>query len=415
MTTFELISILILFSALFSYLNFKVIKLPHTIGLMVVALGFSVLLFPLNYIFPNALNTVKNLVQEFEFSNLLLNVMLCYLLFAGSFHTDYSSLKKEKLSISVFALVSVLLCVAIIGGSLYYILRGFDLQPSIWSCCLFGALISPTDPIAVLGILSKSKMPERIKNNIVGESLFNDGVGVVVFLVLAEIINKGADQVTFFDATRLFAIEAGGGILYGLILGYLMHILLKSIDHYQTELLVTLSAVTSGYIGAQHLHVSGPLAMVVAGLMVGNYSRHIAMSNITEEYIDKFWEIVDELLNAFLFVLMGVAILLINIKPSYWYIAIIAVLIGLVARYISLFLPFMIIKKRSQLPNETPFLMTWGGLRGGLSIAMALSIQKSLPEKDLWLFITYIIVIFSIVIQALSLPKILNRMYRNEG
>jgi monovalent cation:H+ antiporter, CPA1 family len=411
MTTFELISVLILCSAVFSYLNFRFIKLPHTIGLMAIALCFSICLFPLNYIFPNALSTVKSLVGDFGFSDLLLNVMLCYLLFAGSFHTDYTQLKKEKLSITVFALVSVMLSVMLIGGGMYFILRGFGFESTIWSCLLFGALISPTDPIAVLGILSKSNLPERIKNNIVGESLFNDGVGVVVFLVIAEVINRGVDQVTFFDAIKLFGIEAGGGLAYGLALGYIMHVLLKSIDHYQTELLITLAVVTSGYIGAQYLHISGPLAMVVAGLMAGNYSRHIAMSNITEEYIDKFWEIVDELLNAFLFVLMGVAVLLINIQSVYWYIALITVVLGLVARYIALLVPFWFFRKRSQLPKETPLLMTWGGLRGGLSIAMALAIQKSLPEKDLWLFTTYIIVIFSIMVQALTLPKLIAKIY----
>jgi CPA1 family monovalent cation:H+ antiporter len=412
MNTFELISVLFLFSACFSYLNFKIIKLPHTIGLMATSLLFSLLIFPLNFIFPEALSTVKDLVGEFEFSDLVLNVLLCYLLFAGSFHTNLNDLKKEKLSITVFALVSVLLCVALVGSSLFFLLRGGGFTPSIWSCLLFGALISPTDPIAVLGILSKSKMPERIKTNIIGESLFNDGVGVVIFLVIAQIINQGTENVTFLDAIKLFAIEAGGGMLFGLLLGYIVHFLLKSINHYQTELLITLAAVTTGYIAAQHLHISGPLAMVVAGLMTGNFSRHTAMSNLTEEYIDKFWEIVDEMLNAFLFVLMGVEILMINIGAKYWSMALAAVILCLLARYISVGIPYLMIRKKSGLPKETPLLMTWGGLRGGLSIAMALSIQKSLPEKDLWLFSTYIIVIFSIIVQALSLTPLLNRLYK---
>jgi CPA1 family monovalent cation:H+ antiporter len=412
MNTFELISLLFLFSAAFSYLNFKIIKLPHTIGLMATSLLFSLLIFPLNFIFPEALSTVKDLVGEFEFSDLVLNVLLCYLLFAGSFHTNLNDLKKEKLSITVFALVSVLLCVALVGSSLFFLLRGGGFTPSIWSCLLFGALISPTDPIAVLGILSKSKMPERIKTNIIGESLFNDGVGVVIFLVIAQIINQGTENVTFLDAIKLFAIEAGGGMLFGLLLGYIVHFLLKSINHYQTELLITLAAVTTGYIAAQHLHISGPLAMVVAGLMTGNFSRHTAMSNLTEEYIDKFWEIVDEMLNAFLFVLMGVEILMINIGAKYWSMALAAVILCLLARYISVGIPYLMIRKKSGLPKETPLLMTWGGLRGGLSIAMALSIQKSLPEKDLWLFSTYIIVIFSIIVQALSLTPLLNRLYK---
>jgi CPA1 family monovalent cation:H+ antiporter len=412
MNSFELIAVLLICAATFSYLNFRYVRLPHTIGLMAVALGFSLLLLPLNIIFPQALVAVKDLVAAFEFSDLVLNILLCYLLFAGSFHTNFNELRQEKWNITLFALLSTLLCVLMIGAGMYGILRGLNIETSFWSCLLFGSLIAPTDPIAVLGILAKSKMPERIRTNIVGESLFNDGVGVVIFLVLVKIIYQGTDKVSGWDALSLFMVEAGGGLLFGLGIGYILHRLLKSIDHYQTELLITIAVVTGAYLVAQRLHISGPLAMVVAGLMTGNFSRHSAMSDVTEAYIDKFWEIVDEMLNAILFVLMGVAVLLIRVETWFWGLALAAIGVCLFARFLSVGIPYWLTRRWNKLPSETPLLMTWGGLRGGLSIAMALSIQKSLPEKDLWLFITYGIVIFSILIQALSLSPFLKRLYR---
>ncbi|MCB9033707.1 MAG: sodium:proton antiporter [Chitinophagales bacterium] len=413
MEAFHLISFLILITAILAYINHRYIKLPTTIGLMLLSLLMSLLVFPITHFFPGFLTTAQNIVNSFEFSELVLDVFLCYLLFAGAYHTNYSDLAKEKLSVSAFAFIGVFVCTFLVGIGIYYILQWIGYDASIWSCLLFGSLISPTDPIAVLGILADSKMPNRIKTNIIGESLFNDGIGVVIFISIATILSNGVEQASVIGFLKLFALEAGGGVALGIVIGYIVYKLLKSIDHYQTEMFITLAAVTTGYVAAQQLHISGPLAMVVAGLFIGNRARGgVAMSDATEQYIDKFWHMLDELLNALLFVLIGLEVLVVEIKSSYWIIAILGLILMLVARYISVSIPYLLVNKKSKLPKETPFLMTWGGLRGGLSIAMALSISKSLPEKDLWVFVTYIIVLFAIIVQATTLKKILNKLYK---
>lgn len=411
MTAFELISFLVVITALLSYINHRYIKLPQTIGLMTLSLLFSLLIFPATLVFPGIVNEVKALVNQFEFSKLVLDILLCYLLFAGAFHTNYNGLKKEMRNVASFALLGTILCTLMVGFALHYALTLFDIYANIWSCLLFGALISPTDPIAVLGILTKSKIPDRIKTNIIGESLFNDGIGVVLFISIAQIVANGVNSNSFNDFIKLFALEAFGGIVFGIVLGYVVYFVLKSIDHYPTELMVTLAAVTAGYALAHYLHVSGPLAMVVVGLITGSRAREDAMSIQTESYIDKFWEMIDELLNAFLFVLIGMEVLVVRVEPNYWPIAAMALIIVLIARYASIKIPYLFRKKSNGLPTETPLLMTWGGLRGGISIAMALAIDKATPEKDLWIFITYLVVIFSITIQASTLPRLIKRIY----
>jgi CPA1 family monovalent cation:H+ antiporter len=413
MSTFELISVLVLASALLSYVNFKLVKLPQAIGLMVLSLGLSILLIPLDHIFPHLLATVKARVALFEFSNTLLNIMLCFFLFSAAYHANVADLRKEKGTIAIFASAGVVLCTLATGTLLYLVLTLFDFRVGLLSCLLFGALISPTDPIAVLGILAKSRVPVRIKTNIIGESLFNDGIGVVVFISVLHMTQSASGHGGVLEFFELFLIEALGGLLFGLVLGYLVYILLKSIDHYQTELLITLAAVMAGYAGARHLHVSGPLAMVVAGLFTSAKARENAMSTATVEYVDKFWKTIDELLNAFLFVLIGIEVILISVRRDFWFLSAVAIVVVLLSRFLSVLVPYLATKKWSGLPRETPVLMTWGGLRGGLSIAMALTIQRSLPEKDLWIFATYMLVIFSLAVQAISLKYVLRHYYGN--
>ncbi|GAB4053933.1 cation:proton antiporter [Spirosoma litoris] len=412
MDLFTVITLLIVASAVFAYLNTKLLKLPDAIGIMVCSLGFSVLLLGLNSIYPDQLASVRQTVAGINFGKALFDVMLSFLLFAGAFHTDSAKLKVERRSVMLFAFVGVLLSTFLVGSGLYLLTRHLDLALSFPLCLLFGALISPTDPIAVLGILSKFKLPDSVKLNIVGESLFNDGVGVVVFASIYRIVLNGVDSVSAGEIALLFLEEAGGGVVFGIALGYGMFLVLRSINHYQTEVIVTVAGVMGGYLLAQKLHISGPLAMVVTGLMVGGHSRRQdAMSQLTEEYVDKFWELVDGILNALLFVLIGVELLLIDFQITQWSIYLLVVLLVLVARYLAILIPFTLAHRWLDLDRNAPVMLTWGGLRGGLSIAMALSIDGSLPQKEFIVTITYAVVLFSVIVQGLTMERLIRRLY----
>jgi CPA1 family monovalent cation:H+ antiporter len=379
---------------------------------MLVALLFASLLQLLHLVAPHLYLFTESMVKEIDFSDTLLNVMLSFLLFAGSFHTDVSLLHKERGSIMLFSFVGVIVSTFITGSLLSFVLQWIKLPIDYLYCLLFGALISPTDPIAVLGILAKSKkVPEKAKINIVGESLFNDGVGVVIFLSLLEVIRSGPEKFEISDVALLLLEEAGGGIVYGFLLGYLMFRLLKSIDDYETELIITLAGVMGGYLLANVLHVSGPLAMVVAGLLTGSKSRKLAMSDITQTYIDKFWELIDVLMNAVLFVLMGLYLLVLDLNTTYLLVGLISIPLVLIARYFSIRLPLLFFQKWMDIDRKMVTLMTWGGLRGGLSIAMALSLP-SFHLRNIFVEITYCIVLFSVLVQGLTIEKLVRRLYK---
>ena len=412
MDLFTLITLLIVVAALFAYLNTRFLKLPDAIGIMVVSLGFSLALVALRWVQPAWFALARHTVQEIKFDQVLFDVMLSLLLFAGAFHTDAAKLKVERYSVMLFALAGVLLSTGLIGTGLYYLGEWLGLGLSYPLCLLFGALISPTDPIAVLGILARFKqLPDSVKMNIVGESLFNDGVGVVVFATLYRIVLGGPESIGAGGIAWLFVEEAGGGVLFGLALGYGLYRLLRSINHYQTEVILTLAAVMGGYLLAQRLHVSGPLAMVVAGLLVGDQARQDAMSHQTEEYVDKFWELIDVILNALLFVLIGVELLVIKFEHSYWLISGLAVVLVLAARYVAVWLPYRLTRRWLSLDKNAPLMMTWGGLRGGISVALALSITDAVPHKGLIVAITYAVVLFSVIGQGLTLEKLIRRLY----
>jgi monovalent cation:H+ antiporter, CPA1 family len=409
---FYFISGVIVLTAVFAYLNKKLLGLPATIGLMLLSTIFSLILIVINHFSPNTLHPLINLINELDFSKIVLDVLLCFLLFAGAMHTDYNQMRHNRKSIVLFAFASVILSTFLIGTCIYYISMLFHIPINYLYALLFGALISPTDPIAVLGILTKANVPKSAEINIVGESLFNDGIGVVVFISLLTIINDGIESVKITDILILFMQEAAGGVILGLITGYIIFILLKSIDDYETEVIITLAAVLGGNWLAHTIHVSGPLAMVVAGLMTGHKSKNEAMSDTTRLYVDKFWHLIDVLMNAILFVLIGLKILSINFEWDYFVMAICVIPFLLACRYIALIIPYSLSKKWLHVSKQTIKLMTWGGLRGGLSIAMALSLPQTVPVRDELVFMTYIAVFFSIFVQGLTVEKFARKLYK---
>ncbi len=406
----ELVAICLVLTALLAYINFRFIHLPITIGLMVTSLGLSLFVIILDFAgidFGMHLS-MENMLRNIDFSAVLMQGMLSFLLFAGALHIDLTELKFYRWQILVLAFFSTLLSTFIIGLSAWTALPIFGIQLPLIYCLLFGALISPTDPIAVMGILKVAGIPKNLELVISGESLFNDGVGVVIFSILMGILLLGK-MPTLHEGLGLLAHEAGGGLLYGLLLGYITFILLRSIDNYQVEVMITLAAVMGGYILASKLHVSGPLAMVVAGLIVGNHDREFAMSQTTRLYVDMFWEMIDDILNAVLFVLIGMEVLLIAFSWNIALSGLIMIIITLIARAITVWLPVHFFTNYFNLPKGAGLVLTWGGLRGGISVALALSLPFG-EERDIVLSLTYCIVVASILIQGLTIGKLAKRI-----
>ena len=407
MNYFLITTILILLSALFGYLNTRFIKLPNTIGLTVITIVFTLAIFALSAVDSTLLNAERYIISQIDFKSLLLDIMLGFLLFAGALHTDLEKLKAQRWPVLAFATFGVLASTFLIGGATYFLLPWLGLQVPFLYCLLFGALISPTDPIAVLGILKKVGAPEKLEIKIVGESLFNDGVGVVVFLTLFGLAGGGGESISALEIIELFAVEVFGGLLLGIALGWITFRMMQSIDDYAIEVIITLAAVMTGIVLAQYLHVSAPLAMVAAGLMVGGkHVRSRAMSKTTEEYVDRFWELIDVLLNTILFVLIGMEILVLDLEPTYILAGALMIPIALICRHISLFLPVKFFEHRLDFIPQTHLVMTWGGLRGGISIALALGLTSEM-YRDIFLVITYIVVIFSIIVQGLSVGSLI--------
>jgi len=410
MGIFHLLSILIVLSAGFAYINFRVFKLPNSIGLMLVSLIFSLLILLAGFYFPSFKDWVAIRLNSINFSELLLEGMLSFMLFAGAINIRYGDLKNEKLTIILFSTISVILSTFIIGFSAFYLLIFFDIKVSLINALLFGALISPTDPIAVLSILKKAGISKSLETKIAGESLFNDGVAVVIFITILKLAQPGVEFETA-GVFLLFGQEAFGGIILGMALGLCGYKLFASIDNYQVEVLITLAIVMGGYTLAHYIHVSGPLAMVVAGLITGNHSKNFGMSVITTEYIDKFWELIDEILNAILFVLIGLELLVIQANQTIFIVAFILIAIVIVTRYISVWIPSIAIRQKEKITRRTLLILTWGGLRGGISIALALSIKPEF-NRDIWVTITYVIVCFSILIQGVTIGKFAEKLSR---
>ncbi|REG89142.1 cation:proton antiporter [Winogradskyella sediminis] len=412
MDYYSIATILIVLSAVFGYINEKFLKLPITIGLMVITIVFTVVLVGIAQFDDTLLVQERAFISLIDFETVLLDIMLSFLLFAGALHTNFNQLKVQRWPIMAFATVGVLVSTFLVGIVMFYVLKIMNLNVDFIYCLLFGALISPTDPIAVLGILKKAGAPKKLETKIVGESLFNDGVGVVVFLTIFAIAAKPDAAIEISDIATLFGQEVIGGIVLGLFLGWITYRLMRSIDSYEIEVILTLATVMGGTMVAHQFHLSAPLAMVTAGLIVGNDTvRNSAMSETTELYVDKFWELVDVLLNTILFVMIGMEMLVLSLDGKFIYAGLLAIPLILMCRYISLWLPIKFFEKRLDFVPKTNLIMTWGGLRGGISIALALSLTDAM-HRELFLVITYVVVVVSIVGQGLSVGPIIKRLTR---
>lgn len=409
MDYYFIITALISLAAVFGYINVRFLKLPNTIGLMLITIVYTLVVFALSAFDDTLLQAEVVFIKQIDFKELLMDHMLSFLLFAGALHTNFQQLKVQRWPILLFSTLGVLTSTFLVGAAMFFLLNAFGLEVAFIYCLLFGALISPTDPIAVLGILKKAGVPKKLETKIVGESLFNDGVGVVVFLTIYQIAS-GTGDTSFIDVAQLFGIEVIGGVLLGLALGWVTFRMLRSIDDFDIEVIITLALVMLGTVLAHKIHVSAPLAMVTAGLVVGNDTiRDSAMSETTEQYVDKFWELIDILLNAVLFVLIGMEMLVLVFNGKYITAGLIAIPVVLLCRYISLFIPVNIFKKKLDFVPKTNLVMTWGGLRGGISIALALGLSEEM-HRELFLVITYIVVVFSILVQGLTIEPLVKQL-----
>lgn len=407
----DIIALLITLTALFSYLNRRFIKLPTTIGVMVLAMLLSLMLMSLGELgYAPVEQRAEAIIASIDFNQVLMDGMLSLLLFAGALHVDLEELARKKWPIGVLATVGVVASTFLVGIASWVVLNLlFGISISLLYCLLFGALISPTDPIAVLGILKSAGAPKSLEIKIAGESLFNDGIAVVVFAILLSLALGGA-EVTLGSVLLLFAEEALGGIVFGLVIGYLAYLLLRSIDSYDVEILITLALVLGGYALAIHLHVSGPIAMVVAGLMIGNHGRRLAMSETTREHLDAFWEMIDEILNAVLFVLVGLEVAILTFERDYLLASLLIVPLVLLARLVCVGIPMTVMRRwfGFEFTPHAIKIMTWGGLRGGISVALALSLPAG-PERHIVLALTYIVVLFSILVQGLTVGPLIRK------
>ena len=405
----DFVAVLLVLAAAFSYLNHRFLRLPTTVGLTALTLLASLAAVAAGLVFPAVEHRAAGFARQIDFNQAVLHGMLGFLLFAGALRIDLGDLARQKGTVALLATAGVVVSTLLVGGMAWgvFALLGVPVRPVY--CLLFGALISPTDPIAVLALLKRLGAPRPLEVTIAGESLFNDGVGVAVFLGLLEVAVNGHG----FDPGRLAALflrEALGGAAFGLAAGYLVYRLLKSVDDYQVEVLLSLALVAGGYALADALHLSGPIAMVVAGLLIGNHGRLFAMSETTCQHLDVFWELIDEVLNAVLFVLLGLEVLAVTFTGRYLVAGLLAVPAVLLARFLSAGL----LRRLAPVERGAVRVLTWGGLRGALSVAMALSLPRgvageAVPERDLILVVTYVVVVFSVLVQGLTIGPLTRR------
>jgi len=421
MDILELTTILLSLASIFSIINLRLLKMPQTIGLMILALILSILVTVVGIVFPNVFETVSQLTKEFDFSLVLINVMLPFLLFAGAISINLKDLLEDKLTILLLASFGVFFSTFVVGSGLFWIIQQplFGLNEiglSFVDCLLFGALIAPTDPIAVLALLKNMNLSSKTKTVIAGESLFNDGIGVVIFLTLLNVKLEGFENITAMSVGTLFIKEVFGGVLLGIFFGYFGLKLLKYIEneYVELEVLITLSLVLVVSLIAFKFHLSGPIAVVILGLFLNQNidSDHEkeGLQKAMGDYVYKFWHLLDETLNAILFILIGLEIILIfeSFNISYLFISILIIIVCVLSRFIGVKLPILLLSIKKSFEKNTALIITWGGLRGGLSVALALNLPDSIGEgKSLILFLTYAVVLFTILGQGLTIKKLI--------
>jgi CPA1 family monovalent cation:H+ antiporter len=414
MAIFDVLAVLMILAATFGWVNDRYIRLPITVGVMAIGLALSLALIALSLIHPPIKADAERLLAAIDFDQLLLHGALGFLLFAGALHIELGDLRAHRASIGVLAVVGTILSAVIVGGLCWLFTRPMDLGLTFFHCLLFGALISPTDPIAVLGMLKSLGAPRHLEVQIAGESLFNDCAGVVLFLALLQFGDRAMSDAgsLAIDLLVLVAREVLGGAAFGLLLGLLAYLMLKRIDNYQVEILISLALVTAGYAWAERLHLSAAITTVTAGLLMGNQGRAFAMSDRTRQHLDTFWELIDEVLNALLFVLLGLEVLALPVRREYVVAGVLAIPAVLLARFVATGLSIQLVRVVIAPAPHTVKLLTWSGLRGGLAVALALVLRDHLPARqaDVLLVMTYFVVVFSILVQALSM-KPLVRLY----
>ncbi len=399
-------SALIVLASIFSYLNYRFLKLPSTIGIMVIAIVVSIFLVSFGEtVLPKTYGHLHNLMTSIDFTEVLMGAMLNFLLFAGGIHININDLREQFLPVVIFSTVGVVISTFVVGFGMYYLLPFVGLPLPFIYCLLFGALISPTDPVAVLSILKQASVSKSLETKVAGESLFNDGMAVVVFTVVLQLAIGKEIDLTVESIGLLLIKEAGGGIVLGVILGWVTSRLMREVDDYIISVLVTLSVVMGGYLIARQMHISGPLTMVAAGLFMGNFNVKFKMKSITQDYLIKFWELIDEILNAVLFLFIGFELLMIKDLRDFMIPGLAAIVIVLLARVISIWGPTKFMKRT--FSPQTVKVLIWGGIRGGVSIALAMSIPKN-EYSEIILSITYCVVVFSIIVQGLTIAKVAN-------
>ncbi|HVW94894.1 MAG TPA: sodium:proton antiporter [Mucilaginibacter sp.] len=406
MGLFLIIALLVIVSAFYSYVNARYIRLPGTIGIITIAIIVSVITIVIDKLDPSIAGYLTILARHINFSGTVLNIMLGFLLFAGSFNSNTKRLKRELRPVFILSTLSVLLSAAAFGALFYYGTMLFNIHMSFVYCLLFGALISPTDPVAVGAIIRHSKLPTNLSTIISGESLFNDGVGLVLFITILEAIRSGVNNVDFARTAILFVREVFGGVGLGIILGFFAFRLMRSVTDFQTIVLVSLSVVMSVSVIASYLHLSIPLAVVSAGLVMGNRTINLDEKERSHEALEKFWRLVDEMLNTILFVMIGLQMVNLPYITNYWLTGGIAIVVILIARWISVVLPLIFLRRSLNVTFKSINILTWAGVRGAISIALALSLPYS-PYRHVILCGAYFIVIFSVVVQGLTLNRLI--------
>jgi len=399
-------SALIVLASIFAYLNYRFLKLPSAIGIMVIAIVVSIILVSFGETFlPRTFWHLHDLMSGIDFTEVLMGAMLNFLLFAGGIHINIDDLKEQFRPVVIFSTAGVVISTFVVGFGMFYILPFLGINLPFIYCLLFGALISPTDPVAVLSILKQANVSKSLETKVAGESLFNDGMAVVIFSVVLQLaIGKEVD-LGLESIGLLLLKEAGGGLLLGIVLGWVTSRLMREVDDYIISVLVTLSVVMGGYLIARQMHISGPLTMVAAGLFMGNFNVRFKMKSITQDYLIKFWELIDEILNAVLFLFIGFELLMIKDLRHFIVPGLVAIAIVLLARVISIWGPTKLMK--TTFSPQTVKVLVWGGIRGGVSIALAMSIPKS-EYSEIILSITYCVVVFSIIVQGLTIAKVAN-------